>query len=758
MPSVRTGGTAVSDAGDDDAREPLDPHDPNPPEWAYQPADDVVRRLIEPDSGGVLRWRKRPASSPVVEVKDRFLTGVLPLRAAEFPYLLRFERCRFERPPDVRQAKILGLIFEDCWLPGLMARNLNSSNDVRLINTTVRVDESETRQGDTNRIGDTTGDGLDAAVNLADADIHGSLVLTGSTLEHPRSKAIRADRLSIEGALLAYRLTAVGEVRMPGMRTSGNVNFSGARLTNPGGYAFNGNGLQAGGNLLFRTDVTGQVFRSNGRLFFPSARIDSDLVLRGAKLDSGGEMFLEPTDQDDAHFDPSAALIADRVRVDGNVELDKNMHSAGTVRMLSAHIGGSLRLSNSTVTVPRGTEPPWHDRALHFDGTEVRGDLDARSLRIAGQARMADMVVRGSFAFANATLSHPMRDVLTARRSKIGGNLSLARSEAQGTLQLQGIEVGGNVDLRGCQLTSARRDRARGSSVDLRTARIGRDLICAMNRRVPFYAQGGVSMDGAEVTRRVNFGGAVLGSPLVDTALHAPDVRTQELILSTGEPPRGKINLRQASCSSLADNESFWAARGGIDLEDFRYDALDEPVELKDDDELRKRLHWLRQAMRGRYRPGPYDQFAAMLRASGNEEHAATALIKKQQERYSALARGYRVLGPGVRLWSVLQRYMVGYGYRPTRALVWLLLCLIGGSVWFGVQPPLQEINADDTLVWNPVLYTVDLLVPIVDFGNKNRWLTEGVNQWISTGLIATGWILATTVAAGVTRMLRRNT
>lgn len=43
-----------------------------------------------------------------------------------------------------------------------------------------------------------------------------------------------------------------------------------------------------------------------------------------------------------------------------------------------------------------------------------------------------------------------------------------------------------------------------------------------------------------------------------------------------------------------------------------------------------------------------------MLRASGNEEHADTVLLKKQQFRYEAFARGLGVLGPGVRLWSWL--------------------------------------------------------------------------------------------------------
>ena len=103
-----------------------------------------------------------------------------------------------------------------------------------------------------------------------------------------------------------------------------------------------------------------------------------------------------------------------------------------------------------------------------------------------------------------------------------------------------------------------------------------------------------------------------------------------------------------------------------------------------------------------------------------------------------------------------MQRSMVGYGYRPARALGWLITAWLVGSIWFQFKGPLEVINADDRLPWNAWLYTIDLVVPIVDFGNKNRWQTPGASQWIASGLIVTGWVLATTVAAGLTRMLKR--
>jgi hypothetical protein len=49
-----------------------------------------------------------------------------------------------------------------------------------------------------------------------------------------------------------------------------------------------------------------------------------------------------------------------------------------------------------------------------------------------------------------------------------------------------------------------------------------------------------------------------------------------------------------------------------------------------------------------------------------------------------------------------------------------------------------------------------DLLLPIIDFGQQNAFAPTGVYQWFSYLLIAAGWFLATTIAAGITRTLSR--
>lgn len=737
----------------------LDVHDPNPPEWAIMAAADLVRAVLEPENNSKLPWKRRPSAAPVVRITDRFLTGTLDLRALDFPYLLEFVRCRFEQPPDLRQATLAGLDMRGCWLPGLSARNTRSDNDIALVNTSVHG----------------------GTLDLTDAYVRGSLFLAGSRMRYPNRYALRADRLELAGALLGMSIDVVGEVRMPGLRTGGNVNLSGAALQNPAGCALDGNGMHIGGNLVLGTDVSnGRKFSSIGWVFLPSVQVDSDLSMRGAQLARGDGNSTANLPVDDPYLDVHTTLIADRITVRGNADLDQGFTSSGTLRMVNAQIGGSLRMTGACVDISAGGEAPFDNRAVYLDGTQIMGNLDGRGVRVTGEWRSLDLGVRGNVQLDGAVMVNPGHDVWVGRRATIGGNFECRDAEIYGSMIMQEVQIGANLDLRGSRLSRPgryTRDRNIKPCLDIRASNIGRDVICAAGTKRAFASAGEIRMVRATIGRQLTFAGAELGvEGLSRSALNAFGAQTQELALTLARPPQGRITLRQMKCTSLGDNEALWKATGGVDLDAFRYDALTVPIGLTDDAAVVQRLRWLREALHEAYRPGPYDQLAAMLRATGNEEHADTVLVEKQRRRYVALAQGFRVLGPPVIVWSWLQRAMVGYGYRPARAFGWLALLLVIGTLWFAFYPahcnPITVVggdpstfaqyrfcpitNQDDHLVWNPFLFTLDELVPIIDFGNKNRWALPGPSQWFASALIAAGWILATTVAAGVTRMLGR--
>lgn len=69
------------------------------------------------------------------------------------------------------------------------------------------------------------------------------------------------------------------------------------------------------------------------------------------------------------------------------------------------------------------------------------------------------------------------------------------------------------------------------------------------------------------------------------------------------------------------------------------------------------------------------------------------------------------------------------------------------------VSAPLEAAKAPP---FNAVFYTLDLLVPIITFGQEPAYAPRGPGQWLSYALITAGWILATTVTAGVSRTLNR--
>lgn len=104
--------------------------------------------------------------------------------------------------------------------------------------------------------------------------------------------------------------------------------------------------------------------------------------------------------------------------------------------------------------------------------------------------------------------------------------------------------------------------------------------------------------------------------------------------------------------------------------------------------------------------------------------------------------------------WGLLQDGLVGYGYRPTWAALWLLALTALGTTVFSLNPPAD--GAGDT-AFNPLVYTLDLLIPIVDFRQERAFGIGGRAQWLAYVLTAMGWILFTAVAGALTRTFNRS-
>ena len=218
---------------------------------------------------------------------------------------------------------------------------------------------------------------------------------------------------------------------------------------------------------------------------------------------------------------------------------------------------------------------------------------------------------------------------------------------------------------------------------------------------------------------------------------------TAELTVRRLGRPGGAVRLGQARVGTFADSAELWAAERGVDLAGFSYDQLSDTREV----DVRTRLRWLEQVMPD-YAPGPYEQLAAAYRRAGDEEHAQQVVIARHRRRYAEA-------DPVERVWGALQRWTVGFGYRPWLAVFWLVLFAVLGGAWFAAHPP-PPVDEGQNPAFNPWLFAADTLLPIVNLGQDGYWRLEGASQWIGSGLVAAGWILATTAAAGAARVLKR--
>ena len=256
-------------------------------------------------------------------------------------------------------------------------------------------------------------------------------------------------------------------------------------------------------------------------------------------------------------------------------------------------------------------------------------------------------------------------------------------------------------------------------------------------------------MDAVTVGRTVRLERAHLATdgPL---ALRADGLTAGTLVLRPAIRPIHAISLASANVKELADGATSWPAAAPINISGFNYERLDSDLSAAE------RLMWLKRAT-PTYASGPYEELAACLDLAGQDDEARTI-------RLASIRRAHQSKNLVIRLWGSLQDAVIGYGYAPGRALAVFVLLLMGAGLWFSfgaadclpTSPGLCPVKADEHPTWDPWLYSLDLLIPLVDLGHEKAWDPLGVSKMVTMVLVMSGWVLTTTVIAAASRTLRR--
>jgi hypothetical protein len=105
-----------------------------------------------------------------------------------------------------------------------------------------------------------------------------------------------------------------------------------------------------------------------------------------------------------------------------------------------------------------------------------------------------------------------------------------------------------------------------------------------------------------------------------------------------------------------------------------------------------------------------------------------------------------------------LQYLSVGYGYRTWLAGIWLAgLAVLGWWVFTRAYPHHMSPATPKPPAFHALVYTLDVLLPIVDLGQEKAWTPHGWALYWSWSLIAVGWVLTTAAVAGLTGIFKRD-
>jgi hypothetical protein len=368
-----------------------------------------------------------------------------------------------------------------------------------------------------------------------------------------------------------------------------------------------------------------------------------------------------------------------------------------------------------------------------FDGGGLRADgyLSLSQSVIDGEVRLPRAQLMGGFRMngTKVTVTDPDRWALFTGGMVIEVGAFIRGAELTGGVRLVGARMNGGLFLEDSVLRNPGRLALDGQNMVVEDA---------AELSHGFTADGTVRLRGAKVNGTLSFHNAILRAP-DRNALHASHAQIDELIFVPAEPVEGWVSLSYARIGVILDQPETWPEV--LHLNGLTYDSL-----RGGPDE--QRLSWVGRG--DRFHPQEYEQLAAWFRGSGHDDLARKAQLAKLRARRPTLPWSGRV-------WHRLLDWTVGYGYRPWLAAMWLGLLTAAGTVVFSIEHPRPLKPPDERPHLHALVYTLDLLIPIGTFGQRDAWEPAGWTQWLAYGLIASGWILATALIAGATRVLRPN-
>jgi hypothetical protein len=461
----------------------------------------------------------------------------------------------------------------------------------------------------------------------------------------------------------------------------------------------------------------------------------------------------------------------------------------------NAHNWGSSREIRADLIVWLCTDPAAneyvHSKGLTVVCAKILGALDLSAIAVRFPLMFFQCCFSAEIRALYCSLVFLSMDGCVVRPGLRGGAAVLADSLRTRALNLRRCVINGEVNLRAVEIENNLECdgglflNPSGSALSVNAARIGRSVFL----RKGFRAEGEVNLcgatfgsldcsgatferaggralagDDAKINRKVDLSGvkatgvmsfvaADIGS---DLALDNSDFTHATLRLerarmkgslfarSTQFGHDGFLDLSGAFAGGIDDDAESWPSSQHVDLDGFTFDYLRRP------DEALRRLELLArqplsgsQGARQRVKAQPYRHLARVLREMGYERESRQILIGLERERDRR--ETFNVCQKFLRS---LYRITLRYGYEPQKSAVMIaIMFFLLGWVFVslgtsaGLMDRVSELTKPEGVTraqptqLSPMLYSLDVLLPIHGFEQEVNWLClPKTSSWMTRG------------------------
>lgn len=557
---------------------------------------------------------------------------------------------------------------------------------------------------------------IDGGISLEAARIGGEVRFSGASLSNPNKVALFADRLVVEKDMYCRKKLKIwGVVSLRGAHIGGNLSFGTTTISNSGGTAVQAAQLTVGNDFCCDDG-----FAAQGMLDLTDVHVNGELNFSKAKLCNPGDV----------------ALLAPRLIVDKDMLCRDEFTADGAVCLIGAHIGGKLSFTKARLTGAKLTN----------EKLKVLGIKEMLASLAGGKSRESD---------GKESDQEPERLLIRTGKALLRGALWLVRDKDPK------LDSSPEVD----EIVSG----ADGMALIADGLRVETDMTCDAG----FTSWGEIRLKAARIERNLDFSEATVGNrdeignkngvknedAFKDRrraknrrraksrgkdrsnggiALNADDLHANRMLMPA-KCKAGRISLCYGKMTELDDKRGVESEQ--IHILGLSYERLIPPLDPE------TRLEWL---AKNDYEPQPYDQLARSYLQLGHNDKARKVQLEAERRRRKEITAPIR------KPWGWVQDVTIGYGYRTDRATLLFFLVLAVGTAgfWIWPPPPMDLVNPP---YFNPFFYTLDVLIPFADFGDREKWNSTLGHEWFKIVLAVFGWTLAVTAIAGINRALRRD-